>query len=341
MSNLLSQFGTGLSDLAGLAGRGFWGAATLGATELGRMNQREKEEKQKQELSALGSVLGGGQIPAFLRPGGAEAMTPQEFEAAKTQQLYSLGTPEAAAIANKFIETPESRLQKANVESEITNREAQRALQKEGLGLQKQELGLKAQEIANTKEEKLRNYNLAAKELEAKLKGGLTDPKEIFDRETKLRNEFVTQSKDFALQRDAFDRIKTSAKDPSAAGDLALIYNYMKLLDPGSTVREGEFATAQNSGSIPDSLQAKYNKIINGERLDNTIRKDFVDRSDRLYKGAEIQHAKRTDQYKGLANRAGVNPNQVIVDLGLAETKEAPKILGNTPMPGIKFLGFK
>jgi len=34
----------------------------------------------------------------------------------------------------------------------------------------------------------------------------------------------------------------------------------MKILDPGSVVREGEFATAQNSAGIPERIRAKYNR---------------------------------------------------------------------------------
>lgn len=99
MSNILSQLGGGLADLAGLAGRGFWGAATLGATEVGRMNKRDEEEKIRQHLAQIGDVMGGEQIPQFLRPGQtSESYTPQQFETAKTQQLYHLGTPEASSF---------------------------------------------------------------------------------------------------------------------------------------------------------------------------------------------------------------------------------------------------
>ena len=55
--------------------------------------------------------------------------------------------------------------------------------------------------------------------------------------------------------REAYGRIH-AAKDapPSGASDIALLYGYMKVLDPGSTVREGEFATASNAGGIPDKI---------------------------------------------------------------------------------------
>jgi len=83
--------------------------------------------------------------------------------------------------------------------------------------------------------------------------------------------------------RDSYNRITASAKDPSAAGDMALIFNYMKVLDPGSTVKEGEFATAQNSAGVPEVIRGQYNKIISGKRLSTSQREDFVDRAKKLY----------------------------------------------------------
>jgi len=81
-----------------------------------------------------------------------------------------------------------------------------------------------------------------------------------FGDEDKLRDDFRSESKEFVKVRDAYGRILST--DASAAGDLALIFNYMKILDPGSVVREGEFATAQNSAGIPERIRAqKWRKI--------------------------------------------------------------------------------
>lgn len=143
-----------------------------------------------------------------------------------------------------------------------------------------------------------------------------------FTQESKLRDEFRNLSKDFLQVRDSFGRIQESAKNPSGAGDLALIFNYMKLLDPGSTVREGEFATAQNSAGVPSRVQAMYNKVLNGERLADDTRKDFVTRSKSLYERQRTTHKKLEKQYKALAGRYGVDGNRVVTDYELDELPE-------------------
>ena len=139
---------------------------------------------------------------------------------------------------------------------------------------------------------------------------------------TNLRKEYISNSGEFIKQRDAYNRIVTSGNQPSAAGDLALIFNYMKLLDPGSTVREGEFANAQNSGGVPDRILAQYNKVISGERLSESQRSDFLSRSQMLYNSAYQQQQQLTSSYKGLAEQYGINPDNVIIDLSSISSEQ-------------------
>ena len=135
-----------------------------------------------------------------------------------------------------------------------------------------------------------------------------------FKQEGQLRDDFTKLAAPFIQVRDSYGRIQESAKNPSAAGDLALVFNYMKMLDPGSTVREGEFATAQNSAGIPDRVRAMYNKSINGERLADTTRKDFVTRSDMLYKRQLNSHKKLESQFKGMAKKYNLDPDRTVPD---------------------------
>lgn len=148
-----------------------------------------------------------------------------------------------------------------------------------------------------------------------------------------LRKEFEGLNKDFREVQRAYTRIQKSVEAPSAAGDLSLIFNYMKMLDPGSTVREGEFATTQNSAGVPDMIRARYNQVMKGERLTDNQRTDFSNRSTMLFQGAVENYNGVAGRYRNLATQYGLSPGRV------AEEVEAPKI---SPTPGkIKFLGFE
>lgn len=90
----------------------------------------------------------------------------------------------------------------------------------------------------------------------------------------------------------------------------------MKLLDPGSTVREGEYATARDTGNVSQRVRAIYNKMVMGTTLTPEQRADFVDRSVRLYRKAETQFSKVTDQYTKLAEAQNLPIDQIIIDKG-------------------------
>ena len=150
------------------------------------------------------------------------------------------------------------------------------------------------------------------------------------------RKEFTSLPvvKAFTTQTTAYGRVISSAEDPSPAGDLALIFNYMKVLDPGSTVREGEFATAQESGSVDDRTRGLYNRIVSGERLSDQQRADFADRATRLYSGAEQQYNDISGQYSAFAAAAGLPPEQVIPNFGFSGTRyQKPPSLTPPPAP--------
>lgn len=124
------------------------------------------------------------------------------------------------------------------------------------------------------------------------------------DEAGKLVKDYVgnAATKDFQKQAGAYTRVVQSAKNPSGAGDLALIFNFMKVLDPGSVVRESEFATAagaraeltraEESGEVIPAIVAQaMQRFKEGTRLLPEQRQDFVKRAGMLYQGAVEQHA--------------------------------------------------
>lgn len=128
----------------------------------------------------------------------------------------------------------------------------------------------------------------------------------------------------------SYAKINQAASNPSAAGDLALIFNYMKMLDPGSVVREGEFANAQNAGGITTKVRAQYNNILNGQRLTPEQRADFVDQSRKIY-GTAVDAKKRIDNtFIDRSARFGVPSDVVIRDISVAENGEIePNIISD------------
>lgn len=133
-----------------------------------------------------------------------------------------------------------------------------------------------------------------------------------FKNEKALRGEFNQATKTFSNINNAFGRIRVSAEEPSAAGDLSLIFNYMKMLDPESVVRESEFALAAAAGDYGERIQGVVNKVVSGQRLTATQRKDFVGRSRKLYNEAATIHKGRKNEFIRLAKANKLNPENVV-----------------------------
>ena len=143
---------------------------------------------------------------------------------------------------------------------------------------------------------------------------GMDEFKDQRKAEGDLRKEFnaLPVVKDFNKVRTAYEKVKQAGANPSPAGDLSLIFNYMKILDPGSVVREGEFANAQNAGGIDTKIRNQYNQIIDGTRLSPDQRQDFLNQSKNAA-SAEFKGAREAlDQYKGLAANSGLRADQII-----------------------------
>lgn len=132
-----------------------------------------------------------------------------------------------------------------------------------------------------------------------------------FDKGQKILKGYNDASKDFVKVRDANNRIKASIESPDAAGDIALIFNYMKMLDPGSTVREGEFATASNAGGVNTSIRNMFNKVQDGQRLQPEQREMFAGRADKLFSKAVAQNEIDKTQALNIGRRFGLDAKDI------------------------------
>lgn len=132
-----------------------------------------------------------------------------------------------------------------------------------------------------------------------------------------LRKEFsgLPEVKSFKEVSTAYDKVQRSAQQPSGAGDLSLIFGFMKMLDPGSTVREGEFKNAATAGGLDDRLEAAFAKVKKGERLSEDQRADFVNRARELYGAQRAQFDSQRQRYQGLATKYGLDPGDVADDI--------------------------
>jgi len=168
---------------------------------------------------------------------------------------------------------------------------------------------------------------------------GYKDLKDRVEAEGHIRKEFTAQDtvKQFSTIRDAYNKMEASGRDPTPAGDISMIFAYMKMLDPQSVVREGEFATAQNATGVPQQVLNLYNKILEGLRLSPEQRKDFLNQGVKIYGEQERQYKAMRDQYGRIAKDAQLDPNNVTIDFSrVPPTSPAPKFPPPPPNPQVQ-----
>lgn len=153
--------------------------------------------------------------------------------------------------------------------------------------------------------------------------------------EADLRKEFNQQAevKEFKDTRSAFYKVRGSAikANPTAQDDISLVFSYMKMLDPTSVVREGEFATAQNAGSVGETVMNLYNRARSGERLNPQQRKNMLRASEDIYRQSRSRYNEKAREYRGYANDYGVNPDRIGKEYNDAPRRPAPRQAGNKP----------
>lgn len=135
-------------------------------------------------------------------------------------------------------------------------------------------------------------------------------PADLATAEMGMRKELDGKIKQDKSVLGMYQNIQNAASNNSAAGDLSLIFAYMKMLDPGSVVREAEFANAQNAAGVPDQIRNVFNKAKSGERLNPNQRADFMRQAKLLADEASNRITAATREYQSTADEYGFDPRR-------------------------------
>jgi hypothetical protein len=160
--------------------------------------------------------------------------------------------------------------------------------------------------------------------------------KQNFDAENKLGDDHKAQSKTFIDVRDAYTRLNSALPNAtkSAAATLAGATVFMKLLDPGSVVRESELGMALAATGALDRATNYFNTLQRGKVLTASQAADFQKIGEQLYLAAEQSQKTLDSQYTEQSKRYGLNPQNVVKDYYAPPTKRST-------VGGGKFLGFE
>lgn len=151
-----------------------------------------------------------------------------------------------------------------------------------------------------------------------------------------MRDDFVKQSQKYIGVRDAFTSLESALGQASAAGDIAGIFGFMKSIDPQSSVREGEQATAKSAGGVPENIRSIYNEAIGRGGLTPAQRADFLRTARGQLDTAQRSQDKLRSEFQRLAQLRQFNPEEVLVDFSApagAAPADAPPTVPASQFP--------
>lgn len=146
-----------------------------------------------------------------------------------------------------------------------------------------------------------------------------------FENEMKLASAFKGEPiyKDFSDMKSAYGQVISALNQQTPIGDVAGATKVMKLLDPGSVVRESELGIAMAASGRMDRLSNYFNMWSSGQKLTPTQREDFKALSNELYAAAAQAYNAKRDEYKGFGNAY----NFKNLDAALGAPATAPSVM--------------
>lgn len=229
---------------------------------------------------------------------------------AKALSLFEEAKYENERIKSKFAER--------GAIADLENKAAQ-------LGLSKAQTG---SALAQTKKLGYESQK-AALELEVlKASGGL-DPVKSFEQEERLRKEYQGRTKVYGELGTTYQNMQSSAAANTGPGDIALITGFMKMLDPGSVVRETEFATARDTAGLFESLKNQAVKLENGQLLglDSKQRNQYVNLAKKYLDSAQKKAGEDKNQLGIVVKNYKLNPENVFGPAPAAEPVQSNSVI--------------
>jgi hypothetical protein len=159
------------------------------------------------------------------------------------------------------------------------------------------------------------------------------DMKQRADVEEGLRKEVTAAAKDYSTIRESATALDAISRAPSAASDIAMVFSFMKILDPGSVVRETEYATAAQAAGVPERVVGIIQRIQNGQFLTPQQRAEFLSVAKTMADAREQSYRQNLQRYEGISQRIGVDPRNVLPEPA-APSRTAPQGAPDAVPPG-------
>ena len=151
-----------------------------------------------------------------------------------------------------------------------------------------------------------------------------------------LRKEFTAQSKELGYRdlQNAWNKVQSAEK--TGAGDLTILYSYIKALDPTSVVREGEINLTKAAESIPSNIIRAYQQAKQGKIMSDKLRSEMTREVGLMYNERAKQQQELNAYYSGLATDMQIDPQKVVGGVGKVDLAKIPQAMPQEQQQGLQ-----
>ena len=123
-----------------------------------------------------------------------------------------------------------------------------------------------------------------------------------------FQDKYRNATKDSFVRAAAYNAMLEASKNPSAKGDISMVYSFVKALDPTSAVREGEIDLVNANRSVPDRVKGYAQKLANGQSLLPNERADILQQARNLTFTDYKRSRNDIQAYRDNASRLTLDP---------------------------------
>lgn len=159
----------------------------------------------------------------------------------------------------------------------------------------------------------------------------ITGGQKGFDNERTLRNDFRAEPsvKAFEDMTASYSAVQSALKQGTPIGDVAAATKIMKLLDPGSVVRESELGIAMEAAGKLNRLREYFSMWKDGRKLGTQQLADFDALSRELMAASAQAYNNTRMRYENIASDYGLNVGRIVGEPAkVPETRPRPQPAG-------------
>jgi hypothetical protein len=145
-----------------------------------------------------------------------------------------------------------------------------------------------------------------------KMSVNLSDPTAVAARMIDVRNNYIKETGDASALAGTYKNLVAAAQDPNPINDITLVFGFYKMIDPTSTVREGEYDTLLKSMAIPDRIKNYIQQVQSGEKLTPKMRQEIINAAYNRVEAKKNSVDQSFDVHSNALKTLNVDPNRVL-----------------------------